>query len=196
MLPIHATCIDTGYATDEMYDFVLANQHRRIYATKGIAGRAGEPIVGKPSEKTYGRKPRPVRLYPINVDDAKAEVMASLALSAPGPGYAHFPELVDEEFFAQLCAEHREPRANKSGVTTHMVWVKDRDRNEALDTSVLALAAFRLLNPNIKHMAEVLAAAVPSGPPDSSGGGSSGGQGGPPPAPQGRRVSRSGYLNR
>lgn len=190
MLPIHATCIDTGYATDEMYDFVLANQHRRIYATKGWAGRTGEPLVGKPSEKTYGRKPRPVRLYPINVDDAKAEVMASITLSAPGPGYMHFTELVDEEYFAQLCAEHREPRANKSGVTTHMVWVQDRERNEALDTAVLALAAFRLLNPNIRHMAEVLAASSPS-PPEQGGSG-----GGGPTAPPSRRVVRSGYLGR
>lgn len=191
MLPIHATCIDTGFATDEMYDFVLANQHRRIYATKGFAGRSGEPIVGKPSEKTYGRKPRPVRLYPINVDDAKAEVMASAMMASPGPGYTHFPELVDEEYFSQLCAEHREPRANKSGVTTHMVWVLDRDRNEALDTAVLALAANRLLNPNIRHMAEVLAAAAPT--PSDPGGSSA------PPAPaapQGRRVGRSGYLGR
>lgn len=191
MLPVHAACIDTGYATDEMYDFVLANQHHRIYATKGFAGRSGEPLVGKPSEKTYGRKPRPVRLYPVNVDDAKAEVMASVAITTPGPGYTHFPELVDEEFFAQLCAEHHEPRTNKSGVTTHMVWVQDRERNEALDLSVLALAAFRLLNPNIQHMAEVLAASSPSSLPATGGGGH-----GSAAAPQGRRVARSGYLGR
>jgi phage terminase large subunit GpA-like protein len=67
---------------------------------------------------------------------------------------------VDEEFFAQLCAEHRETRYNKSNVATHTVWVQDRERNEALDCSVLALAAKRLLNPNIKQMAEMLAAAA------------------------------------
>lgn len=158
-IPILATCIDSGYATDEVYDFVLANQHRRIYATKGVAGRSGEPIVGKPSEKRYGRASRPVRLYPINVDDAKGEIIASLALPVPGPGAMHFPtrvETVDEEFFAQLCAEHRETRYSKRGVATHYVWVKDRDRNEALDAAVLALAAFRLLNPNIRQIADRL----------------------------------------
>jgi phage terminase large subunit GpA-like protein len=157
-LPIHATCIDSGYATDEVYDFVLAHQARRIFATKGYAGKSGEPIVGKPSEKRYGRKPRPVRLYPINVDDAKAEVMNALSLVAPGPGYIHFPPLVDDEYFAQLCAEHSETVNNRAGVATHTVWVQDRERNEALDTAVLALAAFRLLNPNIRQMAETLAA--------------------------------------
>ena len=194
MLPIHAACVDSGYATDEVYDFVLANQHRRIYATKGWAGRSGETLVGKPSEKTYGRRARPVRLFPINVDDAKAEVMASVALAIPGPGYTHFPEKVDEEYFAQLCGEHREPRSNKSGVTTHMVWVQDRERNEALDTAVLALAAFRLLNPNLRHMADLLATTPPGSTGEPSGGSSGGSpSGGSEP---GRRAGRSGYLGR
>lgn len=168
-LPIAATCIDTGYAAEEMYDFVLAYQARQIYATKGFALRSGEPIVGKASEKRHGRNPRPVRLYPINVDDAKAEVMASLNLGTPGPGFWHFPlnlDTVHEEYFAQLCAEHRETRYNKSGVATHHVWILDRDRNEALDCAVLSLAAFRLRNPNIRQMAEALAAIPRPGPAD------------------------------
>ena len=195
MLPIKAACIDSGYATEEVYDFVLAHQHLRIYATKGVAGRSGEPIVSKAHEKSYGRRARPVRLYTVNVDDAKAEVLAALTLAAPGPGYMHFPESVDEEYFAQLCAEHRETRYNKSKVATHAVWVQDRQRNEALDTAVLALAAVRLLNPNIRDMAAALAAmGTPVTPPP--GGGASG-----PPAEQprpaaDRRVSRSGYLGR
>jgi phage terminase large subunit GpA-like protein len=165
-LPILATCIDSGYATEEIYAFVLAHQHRRVFATKGIAGRTGEPIVGKPSEKRYGRAPRPVRLYPVNVDDAKGAIVASLGLPVPGPGSTHFPtrvETIDEEFFAQLCAEHRETVYNKGGIATHYVWVKNRDRNEALDGSVLAFAAYRLLNPNIRQMAEHVRVAAASG---------------------------------
>ncbi len=189
MLPIHATCIDSGYATEEIYDFVLAHQVRRIFATKGFAGRTGEPIVGKPSEKKYGRRPRPVRLYPINVDDAKREILNSLTLVSPGPGYCHFPPTVDEEYFAQLCAEHKETRYNKAGIATHTVWVQNRERNEALDTQVLALAAFRILRPNLLHYAAILAQTPPGGGPQSSGGG------GAAPATQ-RRVGRSGYLGR
>jgi phage terminase large subunit GpA-like protein len=171
---------------------VLAYQARRIYATIGRSGRSGEPIVSKPSEKRYGRSPRPVRLYTINVDDAKADVMNSLTLAAPGPGYMHFPELVDEEYFAQLCAEHRETKYNQGGVAVAQVWVQDRERNEALDTAVLALAAHRLLNPNIRQVGELLAqaaAAKRSGqptPPISSAPGQ--------PAVPGRRMARSGYL--
>jgi phage terminase large subunit GpA-like protein len=193
LLPIHASCIDSGYATEEIYDFVLAHQHRRIFATKGVAGRSGEPIIGRVNEKTYGRRGRPVRLYPVNVDDAKAEIMAALALAAPGPGYLHFPERIDEEYLAQLCAEHRETRKNKAGVATHSVWVQDRERNEALDTAVLTLAAFRLLNPNIRHMAETLAA-TPVPKPGS--GGDSGSAPTKPAQPNERRASRSSYLGR
>lgn len=196
LVPIHATCIDSGYATEDVYDFVLAHEWRRIFATKGFAGRAGNPIVGKPSEKTYGRSPRPVRLYPINVDDAKKEIMASLGVELlagqQAPGAMRFPlhlDTVDEEFFAQLCAEHRETRYNKSKVATHEIWVQDRERNEALDTAVLALAAYRLLNPNIRQMSELIAQAgrpqpstapTPSAPPQ--------------PKAQQRRVGRSTYL--
>lgn len=196
-LPILATCIDSGYATDEIYAFVLEHQHRRVYAAKGVAGRAGEPMVGKPSDKRYGRVPRPVRLYPINVDDAKGEIIGSLQLPVPGPGSFHFParvETFDEEFFAQLCAEHRDVRYSRGGVATHTVWVQDRERNEALDAAVLALAAFRLLNPNLRDMAGRIweaaggPAKAPTGPIES-----------PPetparPAAPRPRFARSTYL--
>jgi phage terminase large subunit GpA-like protein len=195
MLPIHAACIDTGFATEDIYDFVLARQHRRIYATKGFAGRSGEPIVGKPAAKAYGKRARPVRLYPINVDDAKAEIIQGVQLAAPGPGYMHFATFLDEEYFAQLCAERRETRYNKSNVATHAVWIQTRARNEALDTAVMALAAYRLLNPNIRQMAERLAAT----PPQASGlGGTPPLQAPPAPAapaaPQPRGPVRSRYI--
>lgn len=192
-LPILATCVDTGYATEEMYDFVLQYQARRLYATKGWAGRSGQPIVGKASEKRYGRSPRPVRLYPVNVDDAKADILSSVSQPVDGPGAMRFPvhlDAIHEEYFAQLCAEHRETRYNRGGVATHAVWVLDRERNEALDTAVLCLAAFRLLNANLRQMAEVLAAAgapaaeaSPAPEPPST----------PGPSPA-RRVARSRYL--
>lgn len=191
-LPIQATCLDTGYATEEMYDFVLQHQARRIFAAKGFGGRSGEPIVGKPSERRYGRSPRPVRLYPVNTDDAKAEILGALSQPAAAPGAMRFPidlDTVNEEYFAQLTAEHRETRYNRGGVATHAVWVLDRERNEALDTAVLCLAAFRLLNPNLRQYAETLAATpLPRDEPpgDATPAASA--------APPGRRVVRSRYL--
>lgn len=199
-LPILATCLDTGYATDEMYELVLAQQFRRLFATKGFGGRGGTPIVGKVVEKRSGKSARPVPLYPINVDDAKADIMSSLALLVPpkmnhgdGPNVTHFPlhleEQVNEEYFSQLTAEHKETKYNKAKVATHIVWVQDRERNEALDMSVLCLAAFRVLNPNIRQMTEILASTPVPGAPEPNA------PAVPSPAPRvARRVGRSGYL--
>ncbi len=197
-LPIHSTCIDSGYATEEVYDFVLANQARRIYATKGLAGKGGNPIVGKPSDQRYGKRPRPVRLYPINVDDGKADVMSSVNQSVSGPGCMHFPiaDFIDEEFFAQLCAEHKETRHNKAGIATHVVWVQDRTRNEVFDCSVLCLAAFRMLNPNIQQMQAALAREAPpkATPDDDESPSASSDQ--PTESKRRRRIGRSSYLSR
>ena len=195
-LPIHATCVDSGYATEEVYDFADRNKVKRIYATKGYAGKSGEPIVGKPSDKRYGRRGRPVRTYPVNVDDAKADIMGSVALVTAGPGYMHFPfrDTVNEEFFAQLCAEHRETRHTKAGIATHMVWIQDRARNEAIDCAVLSLAAFRLLDPNIGQMVSILAAEPPPDPVAATPDQAKPGQQQEPPPPKKRRIGRSNYL--
>lgn len=198
-LPIHAVCIDSGYQTDEVYSFVLAHQARRIYATKGVGRRVGEPIVGKPSEKRTGKNGRPVALYPVNTDDAKSDVMSSMQQVTPGPNCMHFPnnvDTIDEEFFAQMCAEHRQKVYNKHKVATHEEWVKDRDRNEALDAAVLCLAAFKLLNPNVRQMLAKLQTET-----DRRGGAPANDAPEPAatkttPAAPARRVIRSPYLDR
>lgn len=173
-MPIVSTCVDTGFATEDIYDFVLANEARRVYATKGIGKRGGTPIVGKPSEITYGRNPRPVRLYPINVDDAKSDVIAAVTVAVPGPGYMHFPSRVesfDDEYFAQLCAEEKEVRYTKGSALTSTVWVLKRERNEALDTAVLALAAFKLLGkPTWDQWSQQLNEPGPDTPAPTAGG--------------------------
>jgi phage terminase large subunit GpA-like protein len=185
LLPIHATCIDSGYASDDVYTFVLRHQARRIYATKGDAGKTGEPLIWRIAPPASGQTTtksrataakakkliRPVALYHVNVDDGKAQIMASLALAAPGPNFIHFPagvDGVDSEFFAQLCSEHKETRYNRGGVAVASVWVQDRTDNHALDEAVLALVAVRILRPNLADMAQRIRAALPptpAGPP-------------------------------
>lgn len=184
-LPIHAVMIDSGYATDRVYKFVLRYQQFKIFATKGYSGKRGNPIVMKPS---HDKKARPVTLYPINVDDAKAQVVNSLHIAKVGPGFFHFPielETCDEEYFAQLCAEQRRVIKNHLNVATNEVWEKVRDRNEALDTAVLCLAAYRKLRPNVLQMLETLAT-LAAAPPETSSA---------PAAPADRRrSSESDYL--
>jgi len=205
LLPIHATCVDSGYATSQVYDFVLRHQVRRIFATKGLSDPHNKPLVGSPSKVKAGRSPRPVDVYPVNADEAKAGVLSSLGLAGPGPNASHFPSRVptiDAEFFAQLCSEHRETRYSKGGVATHMVWVQDREANHALDAMVLAYVAFLLLRPNLRDMAARIAAAAPVPPPEPGDRTATAetphlGQSAPLPVPEkpgSRRTWRSRYL--
>src|SRR5581483_7787117 len=110
---------------------------RRIYATKGRAGSI--PIwPRKPSRKNQ------TPFFIIGVDAAKDAIYDRLRIADPGPGYCHFPEDRDLEFFEELTAEkkvlsyhHGFPRRE---------WRKQSGaRNEALDCRVLACAALHSL---------------------------------------------------
>jgi phage terminase large subunit GpA-like protein len=98
-----------------------------------------------------------------------------LKVTAQGPSYIHLPLAhetaagayrfgVDEEFVAQLTAEKLVTK-HRMGVP-HRVWVQTRPRNEGTDLFVYALAALRILRPNLEALAERLgpktAAAAPA----------------------------------
>jgi phage terminase large subunit GpA-like protein len=136
MLAIVATCIDSGYLPEKVAYALAARRPRRIFAIKGIGGRFGEPSVLR-----YDPRQPPVT---INVDGLKLEQALGLEMAAPGPGYTHLNRrCCDEEYLAQLCAEHRETR-RRAGVAT-MIWIEDRAANHALDAGVYARAAQKLL---------------------------------------------------
>ncbi|MBN2204297.1 MAG: phage terminase large subunit family protein, partial [Thermoleophilia bacterium] len=184
-IPISATCVDSaGHRTTLVYDYVARRGARRVYA---IIGRDGQrPIVSSPSPRKWGREKRKVPLYTIGVDAAKALIVSRLGLTERGPGYVHIPaaDWADEELAAQLTSE-RLVTVFSRGVPAQ-VWRKTRPRNEALDCAVYALAALRLLHPDLELLTQRLAA----GPQEPKG----------TPAP--RRGSgwlgprRSGWLRR
>lgn len=135
-MAILATCVDSGYLPDRVAYPLAARRPRRMFAVKGVGGRFGEPSILK-----YDPKHPPVIL---NSDGLKLEVALGLELAAPGPGYFHLSrQRCDEEYLAQLCAEHRETK-RRHGVAT-LTWVQDRERNEALDCCAYARAAMKLL---------------------------------------------------
>jgi phage terminase large subunit GpA-like protein len=76
----------------------------------------------------------------VGVDMAKDAIYSKLKVEAPRPGYCHFPDVYQREYFEQLTSEE---------VRTHFVrghpvryWFKPSGlRNEALDRRVYALAA-------------------------------------------------------
>ena len=159
-LAISASAMDTGGTagmTQAAYEYARGKLGRRLFAIKGVGGW-GRPIVSAPSRKRSGRGARPVDLFTVGVDEAKVVVQRRLQLPTPGPGYCHFPNTHDAEYFHQLTAERLQTRTVKGFQVRE--WHKTRDRNEALDCRVYALAALKILNPNIKKLVGRLGAPV------------------------------------
>ena len=163
-LPIQATCVDSaGHRTTLVYDYAARQAARRVYA---VIGRDGQrPIVSSPSPRKWGRQQRQVPLYTVGVDAAKALLVSRLKLSEKGPGYVHIPhtDWADEELAQQLASERLVTRFSR-GVPSQ-IWKKTRPRNEALDCAVYALAALRLLHPDLGLLAQRLARPETPTPP-------------------------------
>jgi len=146
MMPVSAVCIDTGgHHTQDVYKFCKTRFARRVFAIKGVGGM-GKPLVSRP---TRGNSQK-VRLFSVGVDTAKDMVYSRLKVLDVGAGFCHFPADYSEDYFKQLTAEKAITKYVKGrGVRS---WVKKSGgrRNEALDCRVYALAAFELLNANMK----------------------------------------------
>ncbi|NDF12504.1 MAG: phage terminase large subunit family protein, partial [Proteobacteria bacterium] len=147
-LNIACVCIDSGgHHTQMVYEFCSKRAVRGVFAIKGVS-QAAKPLVGRPTRNNRYK----MRLYPVGTDTAKEVIYSRLRVTEPGAGYFHFPLERDREYFLQLTAEKQVVRFTK-GVAKRE-WIKTRSRNEALDCTVYALAAFKLLNPNLTQLAE------------------------------------------
>ena len=137
--PLECVAIDSGgHYTQEVYGFVKPRAGRRIYAVKG-SGRPGLPVVGRASTSNKLR----VRLFTLGVDTIKSTLYAWFKVAEAGPGYCHFPDHYDDEFFQQLCAEECRVRFVRG--FERREWHKIRRRNEALDCRAYAFAALNIL---------------------------------------------------
>ncbi|MFB3909969.1 MAG: phage terminase large subunit family protein [Candidatus Eisenbacteria bacterium] len=164
-LRVAAACIDSGgHHTQAVYEFCRGRSARRIFAIRGAAG-AGRPIVSAPLPKRSGRNRRPVQLFIVGVDEAKALIYSRLRIQERGPGFCHFPvkPQYEAEYFAQLTAEKIMTRYHRGFPKRE--WVKTRPRNEALDCRVYALAALYLFRP---HWGSLKRRVAPA-PPESEG---------------------------
>ena len=142
---IKAACIDSGYRTKEVYEFVRRRFHRGIYATKGQS-TPGKALVGKPT-KQQALKGRPVLVFPVGTDTAKDTLFGRLEIEEPGPGYCHFPREREREYFEQFAAERPVTRYRRG--QPYRVWekVSGGARNEAIDLRVLNMVALAIVNP-------------------------------------------------
>jgi len=145
--PIKMTAIDSGFKTQEVYSFCRKFSPNKVTAIKGNDGLS--VVLGLPKivdAKIRGRvHRRAAKVWSIGVSILKAEFYGWLRIDPPigeekiPTGYCHFPEY-DEEYFKQLTAEKVVTKRNRKGYTAQE-WVKDRERNEALDCRIYARAA-------------------------------------------------------
>ena len=147
-LGVRSACIDSGgHHTQSVYSYVRPREGRRIFAIKGVGGEA-KPLISRPTMNNIGR----VKLFPVGVDTAKETVYSRFKITQAGPGYCHFPEHYDQEYFRQLSAEQQVKRYHKGFLRRE--WQKIRPRNEALDCRIYAMAALAILNLDVNNLAD------------------------------------------
>ena len=145
---IRSSCVDSGgHFTNSVYAYCKKNYGRRVFAIKGIGGE-GRAIAGKPSKNNTVRCP----LFPVGVNTVKDLLFSRLRIAEEGPGYVHFNDTLDAEYFKQLTAEKIVTRYHRG--YSKRVFEKVRPRNEALDCMVYALAAYAIMNINVNTMAD------------------------------------------
>lgn len=135
-----------GHNTEAVYRFA-ATDPARIMAVKGMP--AATVALGAASRVEVNRAGRKVKrgalLWPVGVSILKADLYSRLKLDPPDEGqpdpagFCRFPDHPDE-WFKQLCAEQLVKRTTRTG-HTRLEWEQTRDRNEALDCRVYAMAA-------------------------------------------------------
>lgn len=146
-LPIKLTCVDSGFNTQHVYNFCRQFPINKVIAVKGLDSLS--MIVGLPKIVDFKKGKlvvrRAIRVFTVGVSLLKSEFYGWLKIDPPigetevGQGFCHFPEY-DEEYFKQLTAEKVVARRNRKGFAI-TEWVKDRERNEALDCRIYARAA-------------------------------------------------------
>lgn len=131
--------IDSGHQTQEVYTFVKRWGAKGAYAVKGQS-QSDKPVCSRPAQRKHGES-KPV---PIGTVAAKDVIFGRLKIEDPGPGYIHFDNLLDEEYFLQLTAEQVFIKYVQGTPTRYYKQI--RTRNEALDCLVYGYAAFVSLN--------------------------------------------------
>ncbi len=160
-LPIRVMCVDSGYATQDVYGWVR-NYPQAVWG--GAGARASQPrtavaikgrdqdtaLILSVSKADTGGKRKGLRVWNVSGPVAKVELYRWLKLPRLTdeeleagedypPGTCHYPEY-GEEYFKQLTAERRVIRLHKG--FPKATWEKDPARNnEALDCRVYARSA-------------------------------------------------------
>ena len=139
---ISFACIDSGFNTTKVYDFVTRFSPNKVRAIKGTDHLRNIYKMGNDLEFRFdgGKKKFAHKLWIVGSSLLKEQLYSNLKLPSAGDngvypsGYIHTPEL-DEDYFRGLVSEGLQK--TKKGYE----WVKLYTRNEPLDTYNYARAA-------------------------------------------------------
>lgn len=142
-LKITLTNIDSGYATQVVYKYVLSRERR--FRVRAVDGQPGEkPIVNSPSyPQVTGKGKRNkdgLALWGVGVNRAKKTLYSRFNLGTPGPRYIHFPQMVSPDYYQEITGEQIVIKY-KNGFPREVWELKPGKENHALDCFVYALAA-------------------------------------------------------
>lgn len=160
-LKISLTFVDSGgHKTQDVYRECAKRQGKRVFAIKGKSQSGSSataiPYTQPPSKvkvKANGKAVGTAWLYTIGVNAGKSEIMDSLKVQEPGAKYCHFPNGsergYDDRFFNGLLSETEVPKTVNG--RTYWTWevIPGHERNEPLDCRNYALAAFRVIDPDL-----------------------------------------------
>lgn len=142
-----AVCVDSGYHTTAVYDFVRPLSANRVFATKGFSNSIGKPIWPKKATRNAAKK---ADVFMLGLDNAKSNMQSMLMKKEVGPGYCHFPinDAYDENYFTGLTIE-KSVTKYKFGIPYREWHCPDGARNEPWDCRIYAYAALKSCVVNI-----------------------------------------------
>jgi phage terminase large subunit GpA-like protein len=155
-LALQRLAIDTGFATQMVYQWARGQDHATVLPVRGVGAYDRLVPVSGPTKVEVlanGRKlKRGLNLWTVSVSFFKKELYKHLGLAKPTEtqlaqglsfpaGYVHLPQGVSDEWIRQLVAEQQVIVRSRHGFNARTEWRQLRPRNEALDCRVYARAA-------------------------------------------------------
>ena len=155
-LSLQHLAIDTGYATQSVYQWARSQDRHTVLPVRGVGTYDRiVPVAGptKVEVKQDGKRlKRGLGLWTVSVSFFKKELYKQLGYEKPTgeqlgegftypAGYVHLPDTTSDEWVKQLVAEQQVIIRSRHGFNSRTEWRQLRPRNEALDARVYARAA-------------------------------------------------------
>lgn len=133
---IRAVAVDIGgHFTRQVYAFAKRPK------LKGLV----HPVKGgtKPQQKLVHRSSGKARLWLMDTVAAKDQILSSMTIEKPGPGFIHLPQDADQAFVEQILSERPVTKSGRRAYEKH----EADTRNEGLDLLVYCFCALEIYAP-------------------------------------------------